>query len=229
MIKFFLRLKIFIFFTSFNLQANVSINILSETKNLLTVPSLAGEVRRRTSIDMKDTVTYYNNIELLTRSEAWTWVKNTDMLLNQKKKLDQRMVQWIKRGGLLVIEEAKSFIDLQKMTQGQFQESKNRGRWNVIPVDHALMRSFYLLKSLPTCFKEEVWYGFYFDKRLAILTSPLSFLSMLETNKKPSNCQEEISKETLSRVFINIIMVALTTDYKTDQKRYIPEIRKRLN
>ena len=62
---------------------------------------------------------------------------------------------------------------------------------------------------------------------MAIVAIPGDFLETLVDQKVNSKCSERRSYEKVMRVFINIMMVALTTDYKKDQI-HLPEILKRL-
>ena len=57
-----------------------------------------------------------------------------------------------------------------------YQDKK--AEWVPIPPDHELMRSFYLLDSLPSC-NSEVWRGLQFDGRIAVFSIPYSFLKRL--------------------------------------------------
>ena len=83
-----------------------------------------------------------------------------------------------------------------------------------------------MLSALPMC-DDRSWVGFKIEKRLAILAIPYNFLDLLLDNKSVTSCKNTITKESLIRTFINILMVVLTTDYKKDQI-HIPEILKRL-
>ena len=76
--------------------------------------------------------------------------------------------------------------------------------------DHEIMVSFHLLNSLPDC-GGEVWKYYSFDKRVAILNIPYGFLNSLERGK-PSCVSLDNYKEQSMRIFINLLMVALTTD-----------------
>jgi hypothetical protein len=88
------------------------------------------------------------------------------------------------------------------------------------------MRSFHLLDSLPEC-QGKVWQGFHFDDRIAVIGIPFSLLEGLLNDVNANPCLKQIGRERATRIFINIVMVALATDYKKDQI-HLPEILKRL-
>ncbi len=56
---------------------------------------------------------------------------------------------------------------------------------------------------------------------------PFSLLEAIQDQSNKPSCIADISTETLDRIFINILMATLTTDYKKDQV-HLPEILKRL-
>ena len=128
---------------------------------------------------------------------------------------------WIQRGGFLLVE---NYQDGSRLKQA-IKDALPQGEWRIIPPDHEVMRSFHLLASLPQC-RDMGWEGFHFDQRLAILLIPADFLSALD-GRSSSACFEKLSREQATKIFINIMMVALTTDYKKDQV-HLPEILKRL-
>ena len=99
------------------------------------------------------------------------------------------------------------------------------GSWKVVAPDHEIMVSFHLLNSLPEC-DGNVWKYYSIDNRMAVLNIPYGFLSSILRNK-PSCVSLDNYREQSVRIFINILMVALTTDYKKDQV-HLPEILKRL-
>ena len=88
------------------------------------------------------------------------------------------------------------------------------------------MRSFHLLDSLPKC-KGNVWMGYYYDDRIAVVASPYGFMQSLLDPLKQDECAAKVGREQSTRIFINLLMVALATDYKKDQI-HLPEILKRL-
>jgi len=83
-----------------------------------------------------------------------------------------------------------------------------------------------LLDALPGC-NGEIWRGFSYDGRLAILAIPYGFINALQDQGVAPPCKNAPDQERGTRIFINLIMVALATDYKRDQI-HLPEILKRL-
>ena len=215
-------LMIISFMVSQNLEASVSLNVLGWSNQ--TSRSLAQEVSSRTSITLGTKVINYQELDNTALKSPWLWVDSLDRVVD-KQKLRQQLVEWIKRGGFLVVENANDINLLESSTNTNWLHDP-RGGWISIPPDHELMRSFHLLESLPSCVGE-TWRGFQFDGRLAIIAIPGSFLELLVDQKKLPTCKERQSHEKMVRVFINVLMVALATDYKKDQI-HLPEILKRL-
>ena len=147
--------------------------------------------------------------------------------IDKKGLLNSRLAKWLKRGGFLILENVPSLSELKNLTKRGFSFQRSVGRWHPIPPDHEIMRSFYLIDALPRCYKRS-WYGFEFDQRLAIISIPYDFLESLRSEKVNPNCDKILTKERNTRIFINTLMVALTTDYKKDQI-HLPNILKRLN
>ena len=143
--------------------------------------------------------------------------------LNQLLAPKAELALWLRRGGFLVIESPLAPAALAKLT-APLKDTGPGGGWNPLPPDHELMRSFYLLDALPAC-RSEIWRGFHYDGRLAILAVPFAFLATLRDRATPEACAPD--QERGVRVLVNMIMVALATDYKKDQI-HLPEILKRL-
>ena len=96
--------------------------------------------------------------------------------------------------------------------------SKNK-TWADVSQNHELRKSFYLINKLPSCHVAQ-WKVLTYDERMAALAIPFRFLEILVDNNKQAKidiCGLAIEREQLVRIFINIAMVALTTDYKNDQ------------
>jgi hypothetical protein len=99
------------------------------------------------------------------------------------------------------------------------------------------MRSFYLLDALPSC-GSSIWHQFSFDGRVAAVALPVRLTKSLQDGGgsacpgEPASSMQgggraAQSMEMQHRAFVNLLMVALTTDYKKDQV-HLPEILKRL-
>ena len=206
-------------------EARVKLNIVGFSGNSWSAGNLSREVSARTSImlDRETSNSLYFRDEIL--SEPWVWAARGQAVSGVNGELRQDLVQWIKRGGFLVVEMADA-PGLRRLTRRSFGQPGERDGWKPIPPDHEIMRSFHLLDSLPAC-DEKLWYGFQYDGRLAILGIPHGFLTALLDQKRPDPCYADGGYERLTRVFINVLMVALATDYKKDQI-HLPEILKRL-
>jgi hypothetical protein len=192
--------------------------------NADTFGNLAREVAARTSLELDRSARVAANVGPQSLSEPWMWVGNPAELVDATGRLKPDIVTWIKRGGFLIIENQVSETVLSRMTEGM-KYMENDG-WMALPPDHEMMRSFYLLDALPDC-NGNVWRGFQYDGRLAVLAVPYSMLAILRDRPSPAPCATQPDYERSVRVFVNLVMVALATDYKKDQI-HLPEILKRL-
>lgn len=207
-------------FATNNLQAQVRLNMLGYPKapNLSLVKR---DVASRTSIELLEQAQMNNTLGAEALSEPWLWVAQPAQLESLSKQERGQLVSWIERGGFLVVENFKANGDFRT----HISESIPSGQWKPIPPDHEVMRSFHLLASLPLC-NDIGWEGFQFDQRLAILLVPGDFIGSL-TGNRSGDCFANLSSEQAGKIFINMMMVVLTTDYKKDQV-HLPEILKRL-
>lgn len=171
--------------------------------------TLAHEVERRTSI------TLANKAVEQSWTQPWVWVSNLNFAQ------PRNLATWLKRGGMLIVETNNPEV----ISKNLF--SVEVGIWQkTIPLDHQLMRSFYLLDSLPSCHGNK-WQGMTIGGRLAIVYIPYHLSRFLQDKGQPLTCLKTTTREEQTRIFINLLMVALATDYKKDQV-HLPEILKRL-
>lgn len=203
--------------------ANVQLNLIGYGAPKVSASSLSGDVSGRTSIDLSKKVNFHSEITPSLFTNGWIWANQKESVFDDRGRLDSRVVEWVRRGGFLVIENFNSKSRASITFDSGFREKDS---WKPIPPDHEVMRSFHLLDSLPSC-NNEVWWGYHFDDRIAIVALPYSIIDLLIMNKANSPCLSLADREQFTRIFINILMVALTTDYKKDQI-HLPEILKRL-
>lgn len=191
-----------------------------------TARDLAYQVANRTSLSLSADILNYPEPEPKLFANGWIWSSGLSPVSGSGGHALPEVSSWIRKGGFLIVEKAHDPDKLKSFTSQGFQYLKANGTWNPIPPDHEIMRSFYLIDALPGC-QWEIWQGFHFDQRLAILAIPYDFLESLSHRNGLKVCGQKISYERLVRIFINILMVALTTDYKKDQI-HMREILKRL-
>ena len=168
---------------------------------------------------MSDRLALHRSINEDNLGEGWLWIQDPKLVFDRKGNLKPEISQWVRRGGFLIVENLASEQALNKI-----KLEGNHPGWRAIPPDHEIMRSFHLLDSLPNC-RNQVWQGYRFDQRLAIVGVPFSLMDALF--KGNVGCDTDIDRERAVRIFVNIMMVALATDYKKDQI-HLPEILKRL-
>ncbi len=176
---------------------------------------LAREVRERTSLVLDATVQVRDARSFHT--SPWLWVRKLTFAD------ETAIAQWLRKGGMLVVEDgvAESLLSFTLRTFGV-----KVGSWQDIPLDHELMRSFYLLDALPVC-EGRRWRGFTFAGRLAIVVIPHRLLAFVRDKPVAVACLQQTKREMVTRIFVNLLMVALAGDYKKDQV-HLPEILKRL-
>ncbi len=207
-------------------DAAIMLNIAGFSGEGLTAHRLTREVESRTSIDLKPMPVVNQKIDAEALREPWLWVKSTASITDGGGQMQKPLLDWVQRGGFLVIEDSDQEAALQHLVASGFPARRAQEGWRPIPPDHELMRSFHLLDSLPSC-PGRVWRGYHFDGRLAILAIPQGFLESILDRQKPIACFASQDYERNTRVFVNLLMVALATDYKKDQI-HLPEILKRL-
>lgn len=209
-------------------RAEIQVSVLSKQVRPLSLDRVAREISSRTSVDDFLGEPYFETRGENFRGEPWYWTAfpDRDMLVDRDGVLKPAFRSWLARGGFLILQGFGRDV-LTQLTGKGFSMQRDQARWVPIPPDHELMRSFYLLEALPAC-QGEVWYGLQFDGRLAILAIPYDFLGSLTSPTAPSGaCESVVPWEQRVRIFVNIIKVALTTDYKKDQV-HMREILKRL-
>lgn len=206
-------------------EAQVTVNALGYRGNE-TSSHLSFEISSRTSIELKPRMQHHSTLSKQTLSDPWIWTHKLSDLTDANGKFKIEIVNWIKKGGFLVIENVKDTGELNLAIKDHFSHHSFTPEWKPIPPDHEIMRSFYLLDSLPQC-SGGSWQGFIFDDRLAILVIPFRFLESLSDNPSVQECKSSLNREQMVRTFVNILMVAMATDYKKDQI-HLPEILKRL-
>ena len=218
----------FTLITGTNAFAGVEIALLAPRDGRASFAALAREVALRTSIEMDVKPNIYPQLSPEATAEPWLWTDNLQGITTKSGVLQPELALWLKRGGLLVIEApwqpSQLEIMVSRLDPGAGASGANI--WRPLPPDHELMRSFYLLDALPSC-NGEIWRGYQFDGRLAILAVPYGFLQSLRDQSVPITCANPPDQERSARIFVNMIMVALATDYKRDQI-HLPEILKRL-
>lgn len=187
---------------------------------------LAREVSHRTSIELEAKPSTFSALQAEALLEPWVWVRDVATIAGKDGHLKTDVASWLKRGGFLVIEAPLSTAQLAKLTSNLVHGGEDEAGWLPLPPDHEMMRSFYLLDALPAC-GADIWRGFHYDGRLAILLVPYGFLSSLKDRPVAPSCATPPDHERSVRIFVNMIMVALATDYKKDQI-HLPEILKRL-
>jgi hypothetical protein len=206
-------------------EARVEFNLVGYTDPDMAMTQLAREVAHRTSIEMTVKPQTFAQASQEALMEPWLWVESVASVTTPQGHLKSEIAVWIKRGGFLVIEQALPQADLERLTADLVRDGEGEG-WLPLPPDHEMMRSFYLLDALPAC-NNEIWRGFQHDGRLAVLAIPYQFLASVKDRPRPAGCPGAPDSERAVRLFVNLTMVALATDYKKDQI-HLPEILKRL-
>ncbi len=192
----------------------------------MTFTRVGREVSARTSIEVAAKGYNFENLDQAAES-PWLWIRSPERMVDSNGQMTAEMIRWLKRGGFLVVESTGSDdVKWEQFTKPLMTGTFKPTGWRPVPQDHELMRSFYLLETLPAC-NGKIWKWFGLDGRLAILQAPYQFSGGLQDQAVRMSCDGIGTTEYQTRVFVNILMVALTTDYKRDQI-HLPEILKRL-
>lgn len=200
-------------------SSNISIlSLKNSTRSNMTFRNLAKEISSRTSLSMSGSV---KTTDLNSLSDGWLWIQSSEI----EKKSFEMIAESVRRGLLLIVEGILS-DRLQQSLQNYFPKGFRASKIQNLAIDHTLMRSFHLLKRLPTC-KEETWKELYYDGRTAVIAIPFNFLGSLSDSPLTAECNKDVGLEERRRIFINLLMYALTMDYKNDQI-HLPEILKRI-
>jgi hypothetical protein len=204
-------------------SAKVEFDLVGYGSGDFSMSQLAREVSQRTSIELTTKPVAFPRVSEAALADPWLWVRDIGAITAPSGELLSTVALWLKRGGFIIIESPTPSSQLVRLTADLVGRDS---KWLPLPPDHEVMRSFYLLDALPDC-NGEIWRGFSFDGRLAILSVPYGFLQTLLDKPIPSTCAHAPDQERSTRIFVNLTMVALATDYKKDQI-HLPEILKRL-
>lgn len=207
--------------------APVQLSILQAEKWTPSFAEMATIIASRTSIELSPVPLSFPSLQPNIYAEPWIWVRRLSSIQDKSGVMPAELEEWVRSGGLLIVEKAIDFMQLQKLTQKFESNARFPVEWNPVPIDHELMRSFYLLHTLPACQDKKIL-AFSFDKRLSILALPFSLLEAVQDQGSMPICIGGAgNRDALTQVMINIFMVALTTDYKKDQL-HMKEVLKRL-
>lgn len=214
-------------FYSGRVSAQVHIDWLSaRDSNSVSFAALAREVSGRTSLELSPKPEMLSTFNDTASSGPWIWTNNPMALATKNGQISDQGRLWLKRGGILIIDGAQPQGTLERLLEPLMHTTVRPSGWMALPPDHEFMRSFYLLSSLPTC-KGRPWRIFSFDGRVVAIESPYSNLALLQDSPVRWSCESNINYEQHVRIFVNLMMMAFTTDYKKDQI-HLPEILKRL-
>jgi hypothetical protein len=206
-------------------QAEVKIEWLTDRPTTkINFKNLAREVASRTSIELSSDPLVFSVLDQTAAAKPWIWSPSVGKLATKDGVLRHDAVLWLKRGGLLILDGDYADQQIERLMSAV--KSSAEPSWTNVPPDHEFMRSFYLLSALPAC-RGRTWKIFTFDGRVAAMAVPYSFLGQLQDSPVRWSCEGPVNYEQQVRVFVNLLMMALTTDYKRDQI-HLPEILKRL-
>jgi hypothetical protein len=223
------RLKLTIlglFFGLVSMESQGALFLSSLSPHPLNMQEFSKSLESRTSLTLDSSARVYPKLSSVALREPWLFVNDPARLLSPSGAFLPELEGWIRKGGILILEADIPLFQLEKFTSEGFVSTVKKGSWRPIAPDHELMRSFYLLDSLPTC-EGASWQEYRYDGRTAILAIPFKLSSILSDTPEQVPCAVLKDKERLTRVLVNLFMVSLATDYKKDQI-HLPEILKRL-
>lgn len=189
-----------------------------ESKSLaLKFSRLSMELDRRTSLKMSTNPRAFN---FKNPDEGWVWLSATSF-----DRWPSEIAEISRRGLLLVVEGQLSDDQISRLVSS-YQTDKGSASYTGIGPDHAIFKSFHLLKRLPGCGGGS-WDHIVFDQKSIVIVIPFAFSEAVSDGSKLPACLAGVDQEELTRVFINLLMYAQTLDYKLDQI-HLPEILKRI-
>ncbi len=209
------------------IAAPIQLTLLSEGSWKPTFQELAKGISAKTSVELSESPKIFPTLQTEIYSEPWIWVKNIRSIQDAAGVLHRDVENWVRSGGLLILENASDLSVLQALTKNFEPNVRFPVEWNYVSMEHELMRSFYLLSSIPVCQDRKIMV-FDFDKRMSILAIPFSLLEVVrDEGKLPACLASGDDRKSIMQFMINVLMVALTTDYKKDQL-HMKEVLKRL-
>ncbi len=215
-----------IFFSLVSMKSEGALILSSLSPHPLNMQDLSKSLESRTSLSLDPNARIYPKLTSAALKEPWLFVNDPTSLLGPSGAFLPELEGWIRKGGILILQADTPLFQLEKFTSEGFISTVKKGSWRPIAPDHELMRSFYLLDSLPAC-EGAAWQEYRYDGRTAILAIPFKLTSILSNTPESVPCSALNDKERLTRVVVNLFMVSLATDYKKDQI-HLPEILKRL-
>ena len=221
MTRFFLNSLIFwsIGYCVSNIYAQNTIPLVTFGYELdLDAQILARKVSATTSVELDPKVKAFTEVNDQLLAWGWVWAPLDKILkhLKSDKENGRKIGEWLRRGGLLIVTRSGDMQQLRQLSRFVGFKPRVNGHWQKIPPDHELMRSFYLLPTLPRCGRSG-WQIYSYDRRMAILSLSSNFLDFLLKKDAPSTCPSLGKKKQAHSLFINILMVSLTLGYKKDQ------------
>lgn len=147
----------------------------------------------------------------------------------------QRLRDYLSSGGFLFLDdtEASRSSPFSRSARGLPDRLFPGAQWRPVPNDHALFRSFFLLRGASGRKRvDPSLQGFWLADRLVAVWSSNDLLGALarDTLGQPlSPCEPggEPQREDSARLFVNIVMFSVTGTYKTDAVHQ-PFIEKKL-
>jgi hypothetical protein len=212
--------------SGFSFKAEGALILSALSPHPLGMKDFSRSLESRTSLSLDSNARVYPKLSGQALREPWLFVANPALILGANGAFSPALEGWIRKGGILVLQTDSPIFQLEKFTSEGFVSTIKKGQWRPIAPDHELMRSFYLLDSLPGC-EGMSWQEFRYDGRTSIIAIPFNLSTALSDSPEPPLCDALKDKERLTRVLVNLFMVSLATDYKKDQI-HLPEILKRL-
>lgn len=136
----------------------------------------------------------------------------------------QRLRDYLSSGGFLFLDdtEASRTSPFSRSARGLPDRLFSGAHWRPIPIDHALYRSFFLLRGASGRKRvDPSLQGFWLADRLVAVWSSNDLLGALARDRlgqplSPCEPGGEPQREESARLFVNIVMFSVTGTYKTD-------------
>ncbi|MFH1259690.1 MAG: DUF4159 domain-containing protein [Elusimicrobiota bacterium] len=187
----------------------------SEIYPLLTATTSIKIIPQRKTITLTDP-------KLFSSPLVW-WVGDSGFSAFSSEELEC-LSRWITNGGLFVIDDlsGEPGSPFFKAVKNQLAQAAPEGRWEIIPADYAVFRSFYLMSQAGgRRIISRNLEGFYLDGQLLAIYSANDLLGVWERTPLGEYVYDclpggDTQRLEAKKLTLNLIIFSLTDTYKSD-------------
>jgi hypothetical protein len=185
---------------NYHIFSNIDIDTISII-NKKNIKEILHYIENHTSIEFGK-IKYHNQFE--PSENSWLWANTKDihkLVLNNKDKVlfKKNIINWMKKDSLLIIYGKNYKKKLKNLIINSFLRNKIIKQINN---NNNISKSFFLLNNTKICGKNTYYYSY--ENKITIIYIPINIFDKMCSNTK--------------KYMTNLIMAAITTDYKREQK-----------